>query len=864
MEKSSLNFERSGAVHAYSEYLLYDDKWENNLQYLLSRVGDSSNIVKESYLGLFIFIPLNTQGKFEKYLGTIFPSFLDRLSDDCEDVRKIVIRVVQLIIQTYCKTCLNIILPPLEQGLFDRNWRKRSSCITLIGEMIEKIESFSRKECQQLISIEHKNRILASVYILRADHTSNINTSAAQIWKANVDNTPKYLVSITPELVLRLIEISDNNEAEPREIASIAIQNLIQKYQNKIFSSYLKHFLTHFSRYPKGVAFVLRTVCESASRNLLITYSESIIQILEVLLKSDDLDYLHNAGGIFHDLYEKTYIDKPDPGVIILLEKMVGYPNACKELLNFKNIGITKALLPKIMIAPDRNVILPLIGKIIADDIFTVRGLEGVFPAILKECEAGGDMLLPIQIILSSICDPSILIIALNYIQEILSKEKQIEIVNYFCKNSEIIYISFVDKLLGMTLANISSTNSKVISLLPETVKLILSIVEKEQLPDYFHIFKQCLNSSPVIPLFNEPKGLDPFLPLIQNSLMYGNIEVKEFAARSYYEVIDKVEQDKLNAYAVMIVGPLIRVLSEKVPGDVKVSILDALNLLLKKSPLKLKPFVSQLQSTFTKAIIHPEENVRECGARNVIELLKMKPRLDLLFGDLGTLIGPADIVIKALRTLKKIIKTAEIPSQLLNSTCNRIITELSESTEKEVAIEAGRFIHLIKMDLHVVIQCLSPIYPAIVMLASIISKSPPDALSIAGGFINNALKENYEDALKFFEIVAEKHPEETFDMASRYFSDISRNILPALGMLNALSSERFNKDTNTLVDLFPALAKECLKDRQDPLDDALKNSVKKIFNVKEKGIKNILKALHLLDQETQAKFRNYSLKLDS
>lgn len=863
MEKSLMNFERSGAVHAYSEYLLYDDRWMLVLDHLLDMVKDPSTIVRESYLGLFIFIPLNTQGKFEKYISKVLPTLLDRLSDESEDVRRIVIRVMQLLIQTYCKSNLENILPPLELGLFDRNWRKRASCITLIGEMVEKIESLSRKENQQLISQDHKNRILASIYILRADHSSNINTQAAQIWKTHVDNTPKFLVALTPELVLRLIEISDNNEPEPREIAAFAIQNLIQKYQNKIFSSYLKHFLTHFERCPKGVAFALRTVCETASRNLLITYSEPIIQILEVLLKSDDVDFLHNAGGIFHDMYQKTTIDRPDPAVLALLDKMVKYPKACKELLNFKNIGITKALLPKVMQADERIFVLPVIGKIIADDLFAIKGLETLFTLMLQECETQKDMLIPVQIILANISDPSYLNTALNASKEILSNINQLQVLNYFCKNSTIFYQSFIDKMLAMALQNLHSNEEIVLNLLAETVKLILAPLEKDQLPDFFPIFKNQLNSLTAVPLFNIPKGLDPFLQLAQNSLMYGNIEIKELAARSYCEIIGFTEAESLNSYAVMIVGPLIRVVSEKVPGDVKVSMLDALYLLLQKSPLKLKPFISQLQSTFTKAVTHPEANVRESGARNIIELLKMKPRLDILFGDLGTLNGPSEVVVKALDTLQRITKAIEVPSQLLSSTCNKIVTEISESVSREVAEEAGKFIYAINMDLSVVLQSLYPISSAIALVSSILIRSRPESIQTASGFIDNSFKANYEETLKLFENIAKTHPMATFDLVQKYFPDIAWNILPALSMISALPAEKFNK-IETLTEIFPALAKECLTDQTEEVEETLKDTIKKVFNMKDKGVKNILKSLHLLDQDTQTRFRNFAVKLSS
>ena len=339
---------------------------------------------------------------------------------------------------------------------------------------------------------------------------------------------------------------------------------------------------------------------------------------------------------------------------------MIDYPNACKELLSFKNESVTKALLPKIMTASKRNHILPLVGNIIAEDLFNTRALDHLFPKILKEYEEGEDLLLPIQIIISSITDPSSLHHALSLLHDHLSNEKKLQVLNYFAKNTNILYAGFIDRILEMTLINLSSSDPVITNLLPETVKKILSTIEKEQYPDYFEIFKEKLNYFKEIPLFNIPKGLEPFLPLIQNSLMYGNSEIKDLAAKSYCEVIERTIPDVLSGYAVMIVGPLIRVLSEKVSGSVKVSILDALFLLIQKTSMKLKPFVSQLQSTFTKSLAHAESGVRDSAGRNIIELLKLKPRLDLLISDLKAMQGSAEVIEKSQFILQKITEITE------------------------------------------------------------------------------------------------------------------------------------------------------------------------------------------------------------
>ena len=667
---------------------------------------------------------------------------------------------------------------------------------------------------------------------------------------------------LTPELVLRLIEISDNKDPEPREIASKAIQYLIQKYQNKIFSSYLKHFLTHFEKYPKGVAFALRTVCESASRNLLVNYSGPIIQILEVLLKSDDVDFLHNAGGIFNDLFNKTNIEKPDPAVLELLYKMIDYPNACKELLSFKNESVTKALLPKIMTASKRNHILPLVGNIIAEDLFNTIELVHLFPKILKEYEEGEDLLLPIQIIISSITEASSLHQALSLLQDHLSNEKKLQVLNYFAKNTNILYAGFIDRILEMTLINLSSSDPVITNLLAETVKKILSIIKKEQYPDYFKIFKEKLNIFKEIPLFNKPKGLKPFLILIQNSLKYGNIETKELAARSYSEIIDHVNQEVLQKYTTKIVGPLLRVLSQKVPGDVNLTIIDALYLLLQKAHTKLTKFVPYLQSAFTKSLKHDERNVRESSGRNIIELLKLSPRIDLFVYDLIKLKGSSEVIVKSLSVLQKIIENSEMSQQLLLFTSKKLLSQVSTFTTKEVALEIGKLLCLINTDVNFIIQTLKFNYPSVIIISEILSNSSPAVLISLTSYIENAFKSNYEDTLKLLEIVGKAYPQQVFDVSYKFFFDISKNILPALNMLAVLPSDRFTKNPDFLIDILPALACECVKDKLEEFEENLKNTVKKIFNTKEKGIKNALRAFHLLDENMQKKFKLYLIKI--
>jgi hypothetical protein len=56
--------------------------------------------------------------------------------------------------------------------------------------------------------------------------------------------------------------------------------------------------------------------------------------------------------------------------------------------------------------------------------------------------------------------------------------------------------------------------------------------------------------------------------------------------------------------------GPLIRVVGDKLPWQVKAAILRTLGLIIDRGGVALKPFQPQLQSTFVKALSDPYQMV--------------------------------------------------------------------------------------------------------------------------------------------------------------------------------------------------------------------------------------------------------------
>lgn len=125
INNNSSSIEKSGAVNAYSEVIRHNDRWESLLPELLDKCRSETTHIRESYIGLFIFVPFYAHEKFNHYLPQVFPVLKENLRHESEDIRKTAIRVLQIIISEYALSHLDLILPPLEAGLFSRSWVER-------------------------------------------------------------------------------------------------------------------------------------------------------------------------------------------------------------------------------------------------------------------------------------------------------------------------------------------------------------------------------------------------------------------------------------------------------------------------------------------------------------------------------------------------------------------------------------------------------------------------------------------------------------------------------------------------------------------------------------------------------------------
>ncbi len=113
-----------------------------------------------------------------------------------------------------------------------------------------------------------------------------------------------------------------------------------------------------------------------------------------------------------------------------------------------------------------------------------------------------------------------------------------------------------------------------------------------------------------LLPIFSLPKGLDPFITLYLHGISSGSATTKETAAEGLNEVIKATAPTALKPYLIKTTGPIIRILGERCPSDVRTALLRTACSLLDRGDVGLKAFAPQLQATFVKSLSDASKQV--------------------------------------------------------------------------------------------------------------------------------------------------------------------------------------------------------------------------------------------------------------
>jgi hypothetical protein len=125
-------------------------------------------------------------------------------------------------------------------------------------------------------------------------------------------------------------------------------------------------------------------------------------------------------------------------------------------------------------------------------------------------------------------------------------------------------------------------------------------------------------------------------LPIYQRGILYGTPPIREASAAGLGEVISLTSNKFLaGPLVIKMTGPLLRIVGDRNPANVKIAILKTLGLILVKGGPALKAFVPQFQTTFVKALSDPSRQVRVEAIHALGLLMPLSTRVDPLIKEL-------------------------------------------------------------------------------------------------------------------------------------------------------------------------------------------------------------------------------------
>jgi len=129
--------------------------------------------------------------------------------------------VLKAFIRTYGERQSEILLERVNEGLFSNDYIKRLACTSLLGDLIPILKKNTNTKSFY--------SSLVNIYILRGDPHQKVITEATNVWKAQVDNTPKTLKSQLPQLLHKIGELLMKQE-EISTCAQQALEEFSAKY----------------------------------------------------------------------------------------------------------------------------------------------------------------------------------------------------------------------------------------------------------------------------------------------------------------------------------------------------------------------------------------------------------------------------------------------------------------------------------------------------------------------------------------------------------------------------------------------------------------------------------------------------------
>lgn len=601
--------DRLGSAQALSEVLagLGIGRLEETLPTILQNVSSSKPSVREGFMSLFIYLPACFGSSFASYLNRIIPSILGGLADDVESIRETSLKAGRLLVKNFATKAIDLLLPELDQGLADNNYRIRLSSVELVGDLLFNLTGISGKTEQdedegagvagasllEVLGEEKRNKVLSSIYICRCDTSGLVRSAAINVWKALVA-TPRTLKELVPTLTQLLIYRLASSNMEQKVIAGNALGELIRKAGEGVLASLLPTLEEGLQTstdvdHKQGICIALREIISSASQDALEDYERTITSVVRVALVDTDSEVREAAADAFDSLQKisgKKAVDQVLPHLLNLLRTESDADTALAALLtlltdNTRSNVILPNLIPTLLVSPI--------------NVFNAKAITSLAQV------AGGAMTRRLPVILNTFMDNEVsstfedlraelqtsfdaillavdefdgLNTAMSVMLGLVRNEDHrkrasanIHLSNFFV-NTTLDYSRYHQDLIRVLLTSFDDGDIDVVKAAWLALFELTKRLRKEELESLVLSTRISLQQVGVpghnLPGFSLPKGLGAILPIFSHGLLNGNSEQRVQAALAISDIIDRTDADGLKLFVTSLAGPLIRAVSER------------------------------------------------------------------------------------------------------------------------------------------------------------------------------------------------------------------------------------------------------------------------------------------------------------
>ncbi|KAI8435424.1 hypothetical protein MSG28_003731 [Choristoneura fumiferana] len=312
LTSESSSVDRSGAAQGLSEVVagLGVHKLHKIMPDIIATAErtDIAPHVKDGYIMMFIYMPGAFTDEFLPYIGQIINPILKALADENEYVRETALKAGQRIVNLYAESAITLLLPELEKGLFDDNWRIRYSSVQLLGDLLYRISGVSgkmstetaseddnfgtehsHKAIMSALGNERRNRVLAGLYMGRSDVALMVRQAALHVWKVVVTNTPKTLREILPTLFGLLLGCLASTSYDKRQVAARTLGDLVRKLGERVLPEIVpileRGLKSERADQRQGVCIGLGEILASTSRDAVLSFADGLVPTVRTALR---------------------------------------------------------------------------------------------------------------------------------------------------------------------------------------------------------------------------------------------------------------------------------------------------------------------------------------------------------------------------------------------------------------------------------------------------------------------------------------------------------------------------------------------------------------------------------------------------